>query len=67
VNKREYVVHLTWRVYECAICGEIYDEEVGDPQSGIDPGTRFEDIPDDWICPECGAQKRTFILKSSHD
>src|SRR3546814_14246968 len=43
--------------WECTICGHIYDEELGDPDTGIAPGTRFEDIPDDWVCPECGAGK----------
>jgi rubredoxin len=47
--------------YLCDICGYIYDEEVGDPEGGLAPGTRFEDIPDDWVCPECGATKGAFI------
>lgn len=46
--------------WECTICGMIYDEEKGDPDSGIAPGTRFEDIPDDWVCPDCGATKDAF-------
>lgn len=41
----------------CKACGYIYDEEVGDPDSGIEAGTKFEDIPDDWVCPVCGASK----------
>ena len=41
----------------CKICGFIYDEEQGDPDSGIQPGTKFEDIPHDWVCPVCGASK----------
>lgn len=41
----------------CKICGFIYDEEQGDPDSGIQPGTKFEDIPNDWVCPVCGASK----------
>lgn len=44
------------------MCGWIYDEKVGDPDSGIAPGTRFEDIPDDWLCPECGVGKDDFEL-----
>lgn len=43
--------------WECQICGFIYDEEVGDADSGLAPGTKFEDIPDDWSCPECGVSK----------
>ena len=42
--------------YKCVLCGWIYDPAVGDPDNGVDPGTSFEDIPDDWICPDCGAQ-----------
>jgi rubredoxin len=46
-----------WR---CTICGYIYDPEVGDPDNDIPPGTAFEDLPDDWVCPECGAAKEDF-------
>ena len=46
--------------YECDICGWIYDPAIGDPDNGIDPGTPFEDLPDDWVCPECGAPKSEF-------
>ena len=46
--------------YECNTCGYIYDPEVGDPDSGIEPGTAFEDIPDDWVCPLCGVGKDDF-------
>ncbi|NND83278.1 MAG: FAD-dependent oxidoreductase [Gammaproteobacteria bacterium] len=48
--------------WECIVCGWIYDESVGDPDSGIAPGTKFEDIPDDWMCPECGVGKDDFEL-----
>jgi rubredoxin len=51
-----------FRKYECTVCGHIYDEEQGDPDSGIDPGTRWEDIPDDWHCPECGVTKNEYEL-----
>nr|WP_210035663.1 rubredoxin [Pseudonocardia parietis] len=44
----------------CEPCGFIYDPEEGDPDSGIPPGTPFEDIPDDWMCPICGATKADF-------
>jgi len=47
--------------YECSVCGHIYDPSEGDPDSGILPGTRFEDLPDDWHCPVCGADKADFI------
>lgn len=46
--------------YVCDICGYIYDPEVGDPDSGVAPGTAFEDIPDDWVCPLCGVGKEDF-------
>jgi PAS domain S-box-containing protein len=46
--------------YECTVCGYIYDPELGDPDGGIDPGTPFEEIPDDWVCPVCGASKDQF-------
>ncbi|MFW6136652.1 MAG: rubredoxin [Candidatus Aminicenantaceae bacterium] len=46
--------------WECDVCGYIYDEEKGDPENGIDPGTKFEDLPDDWLCPVCGADKDQF-------
>lgn len=48
--------------YKCSICGYIYDEAKGIPDQGIVPGTKWEDIPDDFICPECGASKDEFEL-----
>ncbi|MBC8546993.1 rubredoxin [Clostridiaceae bacterium NSJ-31] len=46
--------------YVCSICGYVYDPEVGDPDSGITPGTKWEDIPDTWVCPMCGVGKDMF-------
>jgi len=46
--------------YKCSVCGYIYDPEKGDPDGGIKPGTPFEQIPDDWVCPVCGAAKSEF-------
>jgi len=46
--------------YRCTICGYIYDPEKGDPDSGIKPRTSFEELPDDWVCPVCGASKDAF-------
>jgi flavin reductase (DIM6/NTAB) family NADH-FMN oxidoreductase RutF/rubredoxin len=46
--------------YKCTVCGYIYDPELGDPDGGIKPGTPFEEIPDDWVCPVCGASKDQF-------
>jgi rubredoxin/flavin reductase (DIM6/NTAB) family NADH-FMN oxidoreductase RutF len=46
--------------YVCDVCGYVYDPEKGDPDNGIKPGTAFEDLPDDWVCPLCGAEKSDF-------
>lgn len=46
--------------YECTLCGYIYDPEIGDEDSGIEPGTAFNDLPEDWECPLCGAPKEDF-------
>lgn len=46
----------------CLPCGHIYDEALGDAETGIAPGTRFEDLPEEWCCPECGATKEAYIL-----
>ncbi len=48
--------------YKCKVCGYIYDPEVGEARSNIEPGTPFEDLPEKWKCPSCGAPKRMFIL-----
>ena len=50
--------------YVCDVCGYVYDPEVGDPDSGIEPGTAFEDIPEDWVCPICGVTKEDFHAES---
>ena len=47
--------------YICQVCGYVYDPSVGDPGAGIAPGTSFADLPDDWICPECGVGKDQFV------
>ena len=46
--------------YECLVCNYIYDPEKGDPDGGVVPGTAFEEIPDTWVCPVCGASKDQF-------
>ena len=46
--------------YVCSICGYTYDEDKGDPDNGIDPGTLWDDLPDDFTCPECGVGKEDF-------
>jgi rubredoxin len=46
--------------YKCTVCGYVYDPAKGDPDSGVAPGTKFEDLPADWVCPECGVTKDNF-------
>lgn len=46
--------------YECMLCGYVYDPAVGDPEAGIKPGTAFDALPEDWVCPLCGAGKDQF-------
>ncbi len=46
--------------YVCTVCGYVYDPEQGDPDNGVNPGTKWEDVPDDWECPVCGASKDDF-------
>ncbi|MFA4053559.1 rubredoxin [Duncaniella muris] len=50
--------------YVCTVCGWIYDPAVGDPENGIAPGTSFADLPEDWLCPECGVGKNMFEPES---
>ena len=50
--------------YICGACGYEYDPAVGDPDNGIEPGTAFEDLPEDWACPLCGLGKDTFEEKA---
>ncbi|HDL85796.1 MAG TPA: rubredoxin [Candidatus Acetothermia bacterium] len=44
----------------CTVCGYVYDPVDGDPTSGIEPGTSFADLPEDWVCPDCGVGKDMF-------
>ena len=46
--------------YVCDVCGYVYDPEVGDPDNGIEPGTSFADLPEEWVCPLCGVGKGNF-------
>ncbi|MBN1165212.1 MAG: rubredoxin [Candidatus Krumholzibacteriota bacterium] len=46
--------------WKCMVCGYIYDPEEGDPEQDIEPGTSFDDLPDDWVCPLCGVDKGSF-------
>jgi len=51
-----------FKKWMCVVCGWIYDEEMGDPDSGIAPGTRWDEIPESWVCPDCGAGKEDFEM-----
>ncbi len=46
--------------YVCSICGYVYDEADGDPDEGVNAGTKWADVPEDWVCPTCGADKSAF-------
>ncbi len=48
---------MEFKKWECIVCGLIYDEEEGWPEDGIEPGTKWEDVPNDWMCPDCGVGK----------
>jgi rubredoxin---NAD+ reductase len=55
---------MPFKKYICGLCGFIYDEALGDVDSGLIAGTRFEDIPEDWSCPDCGVSKEMLTLYS---
>ncbi|MGA3014462.1 MAG: rubredoxin [Bacteroidales bacterium] len=47
--------------YRCMVCGHVYDEAEGDSMRGLPPGTKFEDLPEDWTCPVCGVLKEEYV------
>lgn len=51
---------ILMKKYVCTVCGYIYDPEAGDPDNGVDAGTAFEDVPEDWVCPLCSLGKDVF-------
>jgi len=53
---------VQYKVWLCEVCGYEYYEEQGDPEHGIEPGTRWEDVPEDWECPDCGIDKSKFVM-----
>ena len=53
--------------YVCDVCGYVYDPEVGDPDNGVEPGTAWEDVPEDWVCPLCGVGKDSFSAEQDAD
>ena len=56
-----------FRKWECIVCGWIYDEAEGLPEEGIPPGTKWEDVPHDWVCPDCGAVSYTHLTLPTMD
>jgi len=50
--------------WECIVCNYVYDPSIGDPAGGIEPGTEFKDLPDDWVCPVCNVGKDKFVKLS---
>lgn len=58
----EVVRRFTLKKWQCVVCGFIYDEAEGWPEDGIEPGTRWEDVPEDWTCPDCGVGKEDFEM-----
>jgi rubredoxin len=61
-GKVKKVTENSYRNWMCIICGWIYEEEKGAPEEGLAPGTRWEDIPEFWVCPDCGAGKEDFEM-----
>ena len=55
-------VSLIYKKYMCVVCGWIYDEAIGAPEDGIDPGTLWTDVPADWVCPDCGVGREDFEM-----
>ena len=58
---KQYITDVM-KTYMCVVCGFVYDEEQGLPDQNVAPGTRWEDVPDTWTCPDCGASKEEFEL-----
>jgi rubredoxin len=52
---------VVFRKFVCRVCDHVYDEAAGDAASGLAPGTRWEDVPEDWVCPDCGSTKADFV------
>ena len=56
---------MPFRKFTCQVCGHVYDEAAGDPAAGVAPGTRWEDVPEDWSCPDCGVKKADFQMAAA--
>jgi len=61
VKEEKPAKNPTGKKYKCTVCGHTYEPEKGDPDSGIKPGTLFDELPDNWVCPICGANKSVFV------
>ena len=61
-RRNQGVNEKVYRSFMCIICGWIYEEEFGSAEDGLPPGTRWEDVPEDWVCPDCGASKDDFEM-----
>lgn len=59
-TKKHKEGNRTMKSFICDVCGYIYDPAEGDPDNGVEPGTAFEDVPEDWLCPLCGVGKEDF-------
>jgi rubredoxin len=59
---RNEITESEFKRWLCLGCGFLYDEALGLPEQGIAPGTRWEDVPDDWVCPDCGTPKEMFEM-----
>lgn len=53
---------MEYKKYFCLLCGFVYDEAQGWPDDGIQAGTHWQDVPEDWVCPDCGASKEDFLM-----
>ena len=60
---KQWEMQMAYKKWVCNVCGYVYDEELGDPDHGIAPGTAWEDVPEDWECPECNAPKSDFEME----
>jgi flavin reductase (DIM6/NTAB) family NADH-FMN oxidoreductase RutF/rubredoxin len=65
VKLKQVIPTPVYQTYYCPSCGYIYDPAVGDPEHGFPPGTLFEDLPSDWVCPVCGTEKIDFVKKET--
>lgn len=60
ILKKKLKEDISMKKYRCDLCGWEYDEALGDPNNNVPPGTKFEDLPNDFVCPMCGAAKSAF-------